>query len=114
MHESEIPGHHPAPVVLDAFRLVAQVIAALVDGYALITVGKSSHLIAPAVPEIREAVDHYYERAAADARVVDLDAIRVGVAIFDFTVDGRGLQRYSQCYGQQCSAHERKYSRSGA
>ena len=74
-------------VVFGAFGLVAQVVAAEVDGGDLVLRGEGFHLVAPGVPEIGEAVDHDDERALAGGDVVDLDAVRVGVAVL--VLDGR-------------------------
>ncbi len=43
-------------------RLVAQVVATLVDGDHMIAVRQRRHLVAPRVPEVREPVDHDDER----------------------------------------------------
>ena len=63
-----------------SFGLVAPVVAALVDGDDFEIALERRHLIAPRVPEVGEAVDHDHERAVADARVMDLDAVAVGMA----------------------------------
>ena len=68
-------------VVLDAGRLVAEVVAALIDRHHLETIRQPFHLAAPRVPVVGEAVDHDHERPGAQAGVVDLHAVRVGVAV---------------------------------
>ncbi len=69
-------------VILDALGLVAQVVAALIDGDALEFIGQRLHLVAPRVPEIGKAVDHDDQRAAAEARVMNLDAVGIGITVF--------------------------------
>ena len=61
-------------VVGDAGGLVAVVVATLIDGHDLEAVGEAGHLMPPAVPEIREAVNHHDQRAGAHGRVVDFHA----------------------------------------
>ena len=61
-------------VVLDAFWLIAQVVAALIDSDDLIATRERRHLMTPAVPEIWEAMDHHDQRSLAERRIVNLDA----------------------------------------
>ena len=74
-------------VIFDAFGLVAQVVAALIDGDALKLVRKRRHLVAPRVPEIRKPVDHHDQRTLAEARVVNLHAVGIGVSVGDAGLD---------------------------
>src|SRR2546421_407962 len=77
-HGNYIAHQQTRIVVLHAFGLVAQVVAALVDGDALILVCKAFHLAPPGVPEIGEAVDHHDKRPTADGGVMDLDPVGIG------------------------------------
>jgi hypothetical protein len=65
---SDVAHEQPHVVVLDALRLVAQVVAALIDGNDLVLVGQRFHLFAPGVPEIGEAVDQLLTGAISAAR----------------------------------------------
>ena len=123
--QRELPGHRAAPVVpddrrllalemaddrrdvadeqahvvvLDARRLVAQVVAALIDGHDLEAIRQRRHLMPPRVPEVGEAVNHDDERGGAglfraERGVVNLHAaLRDGVAVRD-AIEDVGLSR---------------------
>ena len=108
--QGKLPGHHAAPimahdnrslfaemldhgdhvahqqadvVVLYALGLVAEVIAALVNGDTLILIGQPFHLVTPCVPVIGKAVNHHDQRPAAHGGVMNLHSIRVGVPLLD-------------------------------
>src|SRR6516165_7533385 len=53
-HRLDIADEQAHVVALDALRLVAQVVAALIDRHHLKSIGQRRHLIAPAVPEVWE------------------------------------------------------------
>src|ERR1700748_1215624 len=41
------------------------------------------HLLAPGVPEVREAVDHNDQRTLAQGDIVNFDAAGIGIVMFD-------------------------------
>ncbi len=87
-HRRDVADQQAHVVVLDALRLVAQVVAALIDGDHLVLVGQPFHLVAPRVPEVGEAVDHHHQRTLAEGGVVDLHpAFGRGVAVLDAVVE---------------------------
>src|SRR5205807_3790897 len=94
-HGNYIAHQQTRIVVLHALGLVAQVVAALVDGDALILVCKAFHLAPPGVPEIGEAVDHHDKRPAADGGVMNLDPIGIGKALFHARLEIRSLKTNS-------------------
>src|SRR5262249_9416183 len=98
-------------VVLNSLRFIAQVVAALVDGHALIFVGESFHLLAPRVPIVGKTVNHHDQRSAADGCVVNLHAIRIGVpffhARFEIGSAGRSKETAQQQTSQDSADHHR-------
>src|SRR5262249_499676 len=79
---NDVAGEESHVIVLYALRFVAQVVAALVDGHALIFVGEPVHLLAPRVPMVGKTVNHHDQRPAAAGNIVNLHAIRIGVPFF--------------------------------
>ena len=54
-----IRHQQPHVVGLDAFRFVAQVVTALINCNNAIAILETLHLMTPAVPEVREPMDHH-------------------------------------------------------
>ena len=80
-------------VVLHPLGLIAQVEAALIDGYDVEMPGERRHLVAPVVPEPGDAVDKDDKRSAAARDVVDLDPAGIGKAVLaQAHSDGGGSQ----------------------
>jgi hypothetical protein len=78
----DIAGELVEGVVLHPVGLIAQVEAALIDGHDLEMLGERRHLVAPVVPEARDAVDKDGERPRALGDVVNLNPAGVSEAVF--------------------------------
>ena len=122
MRHGERPGHESAPVVphddrlagremiddrehvadelhglvvLDTLRLVAEVVAALVDRHDVVLPGQGRHLRPPRVPEVGESVDHHDQRIILlpQADVMDLHPARIDETLLGAGQEGRGRRR---------------------
>ncbi len=78
-----IRHEHAHAVVLDALRLVTQIVTALVDGHDTVVRRQCCHLMSPRVPEIRKAVDHDDERSFAHGGVMNFHTVVRGVTVFN-------------------------------
>ena len=67
----------------NTFRLITLVIATLIDGYYGEAIFEDVHLVAPAVPIIRKAVDHDHQRPPTGFYVVDVNAVVFCVVVAD-------------------------------
>jgi len=112
--ESKLPGNYATPIMTDngslfftqvinhrgniryqilhvivavAFGLITQVVTTLIDCDDPVIIFQAFHLMAPAIPEIRKAMDHYHQWPFANSRIVDLHAIAVCIAVRDFVPD---------------------------
>jgi len=70
----------PHTVVFVSNRLIAHVVAALIDGNNLVVLSSSLHLMTPCQPKITKAVNHNNEGLFAVGSVV-MCAIAVGIAV---------------------------------
>jgi len=68
-------------IILDPFRLIAQVVSPLIDGHDVKVLGQFGNLLAPRVPEVRKPVDHHHQGAAPFFDVMNLYAVRVDVTV---------------------------------
>src|SRR5262249_24611778 len=100
-------------VAVDALRLVAQVVATLVDRDHLISVCERGHLVPPRVPEIRKPVDHDDQRPLAERGVMDLHAaVRRRVAVLD-AVENVAVSRQRRLAAQSESDQSQEAERNG-
>jgi hypothetical protein len=70
------------PVVVDLLRLVGEVVAAQVGRHDAVVPAEVGELVAPQVPELREAVHEQDRLALAAGHVVD-PGLGVRIAVFD-------------------------------
>ncbi|MCG3163845.1 MAG: hypothetical protein JMDDDDMK_05297 [Acidobacteria bacterium] len=88
-HGDHVAHQQSHVVILDALRLVGEVVAALVNRHDVIIGRQRLHLVAPRIPEIGEAVDHHDQWVflVAERGVMNLHSAGVGVAVFDALLD---------------------------
>ena len=98
---SDISRQQAHVVVFIACRFVAEVITPLVNRNHLKIVAQAFHLMSPAVPEVREAVNHDNQRALSCRGVVDFCAVIVGISMFSIGPDVRMCQSGSHQEQQQ-------------
>ena len=91
-HRIQVADQFFELVVFDAFRLVAKVVSALVDRHDLKVLGQLGHLRPPRVPKIGKSVDEDTRLAAPHRHVVNLDAVRVDLAILSQFGGNHGLR----------------------
>ena len=92
-HRGDVADQIDQLVLLDALRLVAQVVAALIERGDPIARCQRLHLIAPRIPEVGKAVQHHHQRATpSERRVVDGDAVVVDIVVADAVEDVGGCR----------------------
>ena len=93
MTASDVADQQAHVVVLDAGRLVAEVVAALIDRHDLERSASPSIWRAPGVPVSRGTRGSSPPAVRSQRRVVDLHAVRVGVAVGHLVLDVRRAGR---------------------
>src|SRR5215813_14237121 len=74
-------------VILTSVRFIAKVVAAQIERYDLEVLGQRSHLDAPGIPEVWEAMDHDNQWSLTYIGIVDFYSVIIRIMMCHVFVD---------------------------
>src|SRR5215469_11322165 len=74
-------------VILTSVRFIAKVVVAQIERYDLEVLGQRSHLVAPGIPEVWEAMDHDNQWSLAYTGIVDFYSVIIRIMMCHIFVD---------------------------